>query len=184
MRTIQTPTIPTLVTGLSIRSQADLQEQLRIKQTTEREQQKLYAPPAPASFKRRLEDEELVQRELAEVKEAEEPPSPDFPRMPIMRKEELFSAPPRLTPQSSLGSVAEEEDFTGYFSRPKEAEQRPLRPPARPARRGRPPSGFKTVKELKDEIKGMVSPPPKGLSGFNQAKTRQFAESIGIDIMK
>ena len=202
MQPIQVPTPPTLVSRLSIRSQADLQEQLRIKQTTERQEQKLYAPPTPVSFTRQLEEEELVQRELAEVKEPEAP-SPDFPRMPIMRKEELFSAPrnPRLTPQSSLESVAEEE-FTGFFARakeelreslgsppptpPKARADSPTPPPQAPPqkRRGRPASDFKTILTLRKEIRAKVSPPPKGLDKLGKEELQAEARKAGIDIMK
>lgn len=196
MRAIQTPSIPTLVTGLSIRSQADLQEQLRIKQTTEREDVKLYPTPAPASFKRRLEDEELVQQELVpapaeEVKQAEEPePMMDFPRMPLMRKEELLSppprAPPRLTPQSSLASLAEEEEeFIGYFGGlQQERADLPTPPPAPRRRRGRPASDFKTILTLRKEIRAKVSPAPFGLASMSKDELQAEAMRAGIDIMK
>ena len=175
MRAIQTPTIPTLVTGISIRSQADLQEQLRIKQTTEREQQKLYEPPAPQI--KQLQDEQLVQEKLApppapapaeEVKEAEEPEPPmmDFPKMPLMR----------ITPPS-LGSIAEQGEFRGYFSRqdPETAPTPKLRPPAR----GRPRADVKTVDELKAEIRntGYV-----GYSNKNKKELQAIAVELGIDL--
>jgi len=186
MQPIQVPFPPTLVSRLSIRSQADLQEQLRIKQTTERQEKQLYAPPtpAPASFKRQLEDEELVQRELAEVKEAEEPEPPmmDFPRMPLMR----------MTP-ASLGSIAEQGEFTGYFSR-EDPETGPtptptppmpptptLRPPARAPVRGRPRADEKTVDQLKSEIRatGYV-----GYSNKNKEQLKEIARTLDIDIMR
>ena len=185
MRTIQTPTIPTLVTGISIRSQADLQEQLRIKQTTEREDVKLYPTPAPApaTFKRRLEDEELVQQELLpapaeEAKQAEEPEPPmtDFPKMPVMR----------ITP-ASLGSIAEQGEFRGYFSRedpditptPTPPKTTPLRPPAR----GRPRADEKTVDELKAEIRASGKA-PAGFSSKRKDALKEIARELGIDIMR
>jgi len=208
MQPIQVPTPPTLVSRLSIRSQADLQEQLRIKQTTEREQQKLYAPqlPAPPSFKRQLSEEELLQREFTEEE--------DLPRMPMMRKEELtrppsppiLSNPPslasvseeestdffkrakelcpasrrRLAPQSSVGQAAEEE-FTGFFTQP---EERADSPPAPPKRRGRPASDFKTILTLRKEIRAKVSPPPKNLDKMPKDELQAAAKQLGIDIMK
>ena len=177
MRTIQTPTIPTLVTGISIRSQADLQEQLRIKQTTEREQQKLYEPPTSAQIKQ-LQDEQLVEKQLVpapaeEVKEAAEPEPPmmDFPKMPLMR----------MTP-SSLGSIAEQGEFRGYFSRedPETAPTPRLRPPARP---GRPRGGEKTVDELKAEIRASGKA-PAGFSSKRKDELKLIAEELGIDIMR
>ncbi len=169
MRAIQVPTPPTLVSRLSIRSQADLQEALRIKQTTERQEQHLYSPPSQTT------------RELAEVKEAEEREGP-APGTSLR--------PSRLTPQSSLGSVSEEQ-FSGFFQplsipstpgtmSPRESRTPSLRPPAR----GRKPSDFKTVVELKREIRGKVSPAPKGLANKNKEDTYALAESLGINLKK
>lgn len=183
MRAIQVPTPPTLVSRLSIRSQADLQEALRIKQTTERQEQHLYSPPSPTT------------RELAEVKEAEERegPAPGTslrpPVMPMMPLSSI-NRPSRLTPQSSLGSVSEEQ-FAGFFQpfsipstpgtmSPRESRTPSLRPPAR----GRKPSDFKTVVELKREIRGKVSPAPKGLANKNKEETYALAESLGINLKK
>jgi len=162
MRPIQVPVNPTLVSRLSIRSQADLQEQLRIKQTTERQEQHLYSPPTPAPQMEELDEELLVQKELAEVKEAEEREGrePDDPFMPMM-------------PLSSI------EDFRQGLT------PRSLRPPSRPPARGRKPfKAVKTVAELKQEIRETVSPPPKGLSGMRKDETIAEAEALGISLLK
>lgn len=214
MQPIQVPFPPTLVSRLSIRSQADLQEQLRIKQTTERQEQKLYAPPAPQI--RQLNEEDLLQQEFEDLKREEQ--QQDFPRMPMMRKEELTrpaSPPipsnppslasvseeestdffkrakelfpptrPRLTPQSSVASLGAEE-FSGFFTQVEEpVSQEPPPPPPQPKRRGRPSSDFKTVIMLHKEIRAKVSPAPKGLAGKNKEQTYALAERLGIDIMK
>ena len=184
MRAIQVPTPPTLVSRLSIRSQADLQEALRIKQTTERQEQHLYSPPSQTT---RDGDTPLAPNtELAEVKEAEERegPAPGTSLRPPINR------PSRLTPQSSLGSVSEEQ-FAGFFQplsipstpgtmSPRESRTPSLRPPAR----GRKPSDFKTVVELKREIRGKVSPAPKGLANKNKEGTYALAESLGINLKK
>lgn len=156
MRPIQVPVNPTLVSRLSIRSQADLQEQLRIKQTTERQEQHLYSPPTPAPQMEELDEELLVQKELAEVKEAEEREGrePDDPFMPMIPLSSINR--PGLTPRS-------------------------LRPPARGRR---PFKAVKTVAELKQEIRETVSPPPKGLSGMRKDETIAEAEALGISLLK
>lgn len=158
MRPIQVPVNPTLVSRLSIRSQADLQEQLRIKQTTERQEQHLYSPPTPAPQMEELDEELLVQKELAEVKEAEEREGrePDDPFMPMMSLSSIKDFRQGLTPRSF---------------------KPPPPPPGEPPKKKR---GGPTVADLREQVRARGGKVSEKGRYYNKAKLEQILEELGV----
>ena len=190
---------PSLVSRLSIRSQADLHEALRIKQTTERQEQHIYAPPAPGLLQQQSAFDELDEadkiRGLDEPRgeEGGRPSSPTGsvfgPPQSIASIDTNFTNPDRIRATSlrefqkkkalqQLGAEesegrAPDDPFMPMMPLSSLNRKPPPPPPGAPKKKP-------TVKQLREQVKARGGKLSEKGRYFNKAELEQILEEPDV----
>ncbi len=165
---------PTLVSRLSIRSQADLHEALRIKQTTERQEQHIYGPPAL-----------LQQSAFDELDEADKIRGLDEPRgeeggRPSSPTESVFGPPQSIASIDTNFTTPDRIRATSLreFQKKKALQQQAVQPP--------PPEGAPkkkektTVMQLREQVKARGGKVSEKGRYYNKAELEQILEEPDV----